>query len=384
MDLKDELKSLEELDLRLNNITRLEHLEPLENLEKLSLIGNFIEIIENVSNNSSLTHLSLGNLIHEIDVSAMPNTLKELNIIGDFTSIEGLDALKKLEKLNLTGNFSDLHGITNLKELKYLLFNPLDEKTTLFNIESLKDDLGNLKDIRKITTRYPIHFDIYYKEYIEVIPKVPGERFLIPLTKNLAEKKFKEALEQKSKKRYEKALKELELAIRLENNTEWDLEYLMLLLYNDKIDFAVKFHDKKTQVHQLLVEMKLNEIMEMIRNYKNQVNSTIFGMFFAGILKMLYSEPKFTQQLKRYFLKPTNILNLNHLFWACKNIDNLTPIENEKLAEIKNIIKIARNGLDFIKRRNIKKAFYLINDIILDEDECIDIVEALAQKYHPD
>ncbi len=159
-----DLKNLERLNLRNNQINTISGLESLVNLKKLYLSNNKIKRIDNLAaliklnllalndnqiteiinldHLSKLKHLNLSNnQISEIKGLNNQISLKELELPGNKISIiNNLQMLKSLEQLNLGSNeISEIQGLDNLVNLKRLNI----EKNKLNSIQGI----GNLKNL---------------------------------------------------------------------------------------------------------------------------------------------------------------------------------------------------------------------------------------------
>ena len=114
---------LEELRLRENDLTTIEHLETLSQLKTLDLSNNHIDFIEGLDNQVNLEVLDLGNNnISKIIGLEKCYKLTSLNLNrNNIKKIVGLETLEELRKLFLANNsieeIEGLQALTNLKEL---------------------------------------------------------------------------------------------------------------------------------------------------------------------------------------------------------------------------------------------------------------------------
>ena len=118
------LKTITELYLSENFITKIEGLQGLSNLKKLNLSYNKIKTLEGLNELFSLTFFWINeNLIETIEgVEGLVN-IKELSIAQNLIKSlgNGLDHLESLEKLNLSGNpissFKEIFKLCKLRKL---------------------------------------------------------------------------------------------------------------------------------------------------------------------------------------------------------------------------------------------------------------------------
>lgn len=162
--------NLEALDLRSNQIKRIENLDTFINLRKLNLSSNKIEYIEGLDQLVNLQSLDLSyNLITRIEGLDSLVNLKELIIRNAHVSlerIEGLERLENLERLDLSHNrdirvIEGLDNLVHLKELR-LEYDPITKIDGLDHLVSLErldiidgplrasiEGLGALKHLKK-------------------------------------------------------------------------------------------------------------------------------------------------------------------------------------------------------------------------------------------
>jgi len=157
------LTDLRELELKENDIKKIEGLEALTHLEKLDLWGNEITEIEGLDNLRNLKELNLSfNNIHEIKGLNNLKRLEHLELYSNrITEMKGLEKLENLYFLNLGSNqISEIKGLNHLgknqkakiknnplsihlKEFKFLSLD-YNKITKIEGIESLKDTLYSL------------------------------------------------------------------------------------------------------------------------------------------------------------------------------------------------------------------------------------------------
>ena len=138
----DRLTSLTELDLSANQINKLEGLERLTSLTGLYLSGNQISKIEGLDSLTSLTRLNLRrNQISKLDGLERLASLTTLNLSGNqISKLDGLERLTSLTELYLSDNqiskLESLDRLTPLTEL-YLSGNQINKLESLDRLASL-------------------------------------------------------------------------------------------------------------------------------------------------------------------------------------------------------------------------------------------------------
>lgn len=147
------LPNLNKLDLRNNQITKIEGLDHLTNLTMLSLGNNQITKIEGLENLTNLTTLWLvSNKITKIEGLDQLTNLTTLDLWNNqITKIEGLDTLTNLTDLWLFGNqIINREELKKLKKLTNLDGEPYNSSETTItydnqNTETEKIDIAAIK-----------------------------------------------------------------------------------------------------------------------------------------------------------------------------------------------------------------------------------------------
>ncbi|MDH7902693.1 leucine-rich repeat protein [Porphyromonas gingivalis] len=162
LDGLERLTSLTELYLSDNQISKLESLDRLTPLTELYLSGNQINKLESLDRLASLTMLNLsGNQISKIEGLDSLASLTMLNLSGNqISKIEGLDSLTSLTILNLSGNqISKIEGLDSLTSLTTLNLSGsqiskiegLDSLTSLTTLNLSGSQISKLEDLEHLT-----------------------------------------------------------------------------------------------------------------------------------------------------------------------------------------------------------------------------------------
>ena len=135
--------ALKILDLRDNQLRKLEGLERLTSLTKLILWRNQINKLEGLDRLTSLTWLDLsGNQIRKLEGLDRLTSLTELYLLGNqISKLEGLDSLTSLTWLNLMSNqIAKLEGLNALSSLIWLdlSYNQIRKLEGLDHLTSLR------------------------------------------------------------------------------------------------------------------------------------------------------------------------------------------------------------------------------------------------------
>ena len=191
-----QLKGLQPLDLRGNNITDMNGLEELKNLHILCLDANQISEIKVIEGLIKLTHLSLGDKISEIKGLEKLIDLTHLTLGRNISEIKNLANLKNLRSLDLSNNqISEIKGLellTNIVNLD-LSSNQISDikglsplrKLSLLDLSSNQiSEIKELSPLRKLSS-----LDLSYNK-IEEIKGLEGLKKISNL--NLRENKITE------------------------------------------------------------------------------------------------------------------------------------------------------------------------------------------------
>ncbi|PDP73090.1 leucine-rich repeat domain-containing protein [Porphyromonas gingivalis] len=186
----DRLTSLTWLDLSGNQLIKLEGLDHLTSLRGLDLSGNQLIKLEGLDHLTSLRGLDLsGNQLIKLEGLDHLTSLRGLDLSGNqISKLEGLDSLTSLTGLNLRGNqISKLEGLASLTSLTWLYLScnqiskleGLNALTSLAELYLSDNQISNLEGLKDLTQLQDLDVsgnDIQSVDDIEPLSLILGQR----------------------------------------------------------------------------------------------------------------------------------------------------------------------------------------------------------------
>ncbi|RZQ69671.1 TIR domain-containing protein [Porphyromonas gingivalis] len=186
----ERLTSLTKLILWRNQINKLEGLDRLTSLTWLDLSGNQLIKLEGLDHLTSLRGLDLsGNQLIKLEGLDHLTFLRGLDLSGNqISKLEGLDSLTSLTGLNLRGNqISKLEGLASLTSLTWLYLScnqiskleGLNALTSLAELYLSDNQISNLEGLKDLTQLQDLDVsgnDIQSVDDIEPLSLILGQR----------------------------------------------------------------------------------------------------------------------------------------------------------------------------------------------------------------